>query len=132
MNKHYEANKLRSNRKAYRHIFLYAALLSTVAVIGATKVYADDTKDSEAKSELVATAPETNQLDQVSQDQTVQATDDQVQANQTKKAAEEKAEEAADGKKRTRRSRKEEAPAEVAEKEAPVAEATEEKAEAEA
>ena len=74
MNKHYEANKLRSNRKAYRHIFLYAALLSTVAVIGATKVYADDTKDSEAKSELVATAPETNQLDQVSQDQTVQAT----------------------------------------------------------
>ena len=45
------------------------------------------------------------------------------------KAAEEKAEEAADGKKRMRRSRKEEAPAEVAEKEASVAEATEEKAE---
>ena len=57
MNKHDDANKLRSNRKAYRHIFLYAALLSTVAVIGATKVYADDTKDSEAKSELVAKVP---------------------------------------------------------------------------
>ena len=90
MNKHYEANKLRSNRKAYRHIFLYASLLSTVAVIGATKVYADDTKESEANSELVAKAPETNQLDRASQDQTVQATDDQVQANQTEKAAEEK------------------------------------------
>ena len=48
------------------------------------------------------------------------------------KAAEEKAEEAADGKKRTRRSRKEETPAEAVEKEAPVAEATEEEAEAEA